>query len=487
MQRVSLTCKTQVFAIINDIFGDSIVKIVEAYGNGEEEYMSLRKELEYCPQLVAAAAIAQYFITAVFFWMACEGVHLYYRPKKSVAVVLNKPRSKYITKLSVVGWGMPLLFTVIVLIVEATTGKGYTLNFEYAQSSILETNFWVFLDSTMYYVFILMPFVIIWLFNLGSNLNKSLINSQSNVVKTFQRISNFLSMSQPDKRKSTQTRINPPKLSRNVSNNATKNHQKRLQGMIGLLTILGGAQILMLLLANPSSNDNTLAYIFIILNGLQGVFIFIFYVLLREEVLKLLGFAIKPKIAKTSVGQKRSGMTDSSFFDPATPISDIPEEKFFQAISQKSSSNISTRPLGSPKLLRNRHVFWKSPTIRPETAGIEFKIRFIYLKLTNKKYAFLILKRWKPRQVGKRPESWGDIAPRKTYCQNYKLGASQFWLRKRLNYRRSSTMKVNSQKVFSCRKPSNTTANIFKNAKRRISGFVLLVVVIATKIPRRNF
>ena len=80
-------------------------------------------------------------------------------------------------------------------------------------------------------------------------------------------------MSQPDKRKSTQTRISPPKLSRNVSNNATKNHQKRLQGMIGLLTILGGAQILMLLLANPSSNENTLAYIFIILNGLQGCFL----------------------------------------------------------------------------------------------------------------------------------------------------------------------------------------------------------------------
>jgi len=104
-----------------------------------------------------------------------DSVFLDFRPKKSVAVVLNKPRSKYITKLSVVGWGMPLLFTVIVLIVEATTGKGYTLNFEYAQSSILETNFWVFLDSTMYYVFILMPFVIIWLFNLGSNLNKCLL------------------------------------------------------------------------------------------------------------------------------------------------------------------------------------------------------------------------------------------------------------------------------------------------------------------------
>merc|ERR1712037_607949 len=90
----------------------------------------------------------------------------------------------------------------------------------------------------------------------------------------------------------------------------------------------------------------------------------------REEVLKLLGFTIKQKTQKPSIGQKRSGMTDSSFFDPATPVSEIPEEKFFQAISQKSSSNISTRPLTSqsPKLVRNRHVFWKSPTIRPETA-----------------------------------------------------------------------------------------------------------------------
>ena len=79
--------------------------------------------------------------------------------------MLNKPRSKYITKLSVVGWGMPLLFTVIVLIVEATTGKGYKLNFEYARDEDLETNFWIFLDDTMYYVFILTPFVLIWLFN----------------------------------------------------------------------------------------------------------------------------------------------------------------------------------------------------------------------------------------------------------------------------------------------------------------------------------
>ena len=72
---------------------------------------------------------------------------------------------------------MPLLFTVIVLIVEATTGKGYKLNFEYAQSSFLETNFWVFLDTTMFYVFILTPFVIIWLFNLGSKLMIIKLNS----------------------------------------------------------------------------------------------------------------------------------------------------------------------------------------------------------------------------------------------------------------------------------------------------------------------
>ena len=80
-------------------------------------------------------------------------------------------------------------------------------------------------------------------------------------------------MNQSDKRKSNQTRISPPKLSRNLSNNAVKNHQKRLQGMIGLLTILGGALIMMILLANPDSNENSLAYIFIILNGLQGFFI----------------------------------------------------------------------------------------------------------------------------------------------------------------------------------------------------------------------
>ena len=79
-------------------------------------------------------------------------------------------------------------------------------------------------------------------------------------------------MKQEDKKKSNQPPIGQPKLSRNLSNNATKNHQKRLQGMIGLLTILGGAQIMMLLLADPSSNNNALAYIFIILNGLQGAY-----------------------------------------------------------------------------------------------------------------------------------------------------------------------------------------------------------------------
>ncbi|CAG5083811.1 Oidioi.mRNA.OKI2018_I69.PAR.g10469.t1.cds [Oikopleura dioica] len=125
---------------------------------------------------------------------------------------------------------------------------------------------------------------------------------------------------------------------------------------------------MMLLLADPSSNNNALSFIFIILNGLQGVFIFIFYVLLREDVLKTMGFAIKPRKEKPTITQKRSGLTDSSILDQ-TPSTEIPEEKFFQAISQKSSSNISTKPIGnSPKLLRNRHVFWKSPTIRPDTA-----------------------------------------------------------------------------------------------------------------------
>ncbi|CAG5083808.1 Oidioi.mRNA.OKI2018_I69.PAR.g10468.t1.cds [Oikopleura dioica] len=190
----------------NDTIGDSIGDVVEAYRIGDDEWMKLRYEMNYCPQLVTAAAFAQYFITAVFFWMACEGVHLYY----SVAVVLNKPRSKYITKLSVVGWGMPLLFTVIVLIVEATTGKGYKLNFEYARDEAIETNFWIFLDDTMdqnFYVeklsgyffdLFLIPYFIMVMFGMVLS---ALINSQSNVVKTFQRISNFLSMKPDEKRK----------------------------------------------------------------------------------------------------------------------------------------------------------------------------------------------------------------------------------------------------------------------------------------------
>ena len=44
----------------------------------------MRYEMNYCPELVTAAAFAQYFITAVFFWMACEGVHLYYRNGRQV-------------------------------------------------------------------------------------------------------------------------------------------------------------------------------------------------------------------------------------------------------------------------------------------------------------------------------------------------------------------------------------------------------------------
>ncbi|CBY16018.1 unnamed protein product, partial [Oikopleura dioica] len=90
---------------------------------------------------------------------------------------------------------------------------------------------------------------------------------------------------------------------------------------------------------------------------------------------------------------------------------------------------------------------------------LSIRFQYNFNKISEKLW---LVKSWKQRQVGKRPENCGDLAPRKTYCQNNKLGSSQFWLRKRPNYRRSSTMKVNSQKIFSCRKPSYTTANIFK-------------------------
>jgi len=56
-------------------------------------------EFNNCAPGVWLAAIAHYFMVAVFTWMAAEGVHCYF----NVVAVLSRPRHKYLTKLSILG------------------------------------------------------------------------------------------------------------------------------------------------------------------------------------------------------------------------------------------------------------------------------------------------------------------------------------------------------------------------------------------------
>ncbi|RVE74884.1 hypothetical protein OJAV_G00026660 [Oryzias javanicus] len=187
------------------------------------------------------ALALHYSLLATFSWMALEGFHLYLLLVK----VFNIYTSRYLLKISVIGWGVP---AVIVSIVVSINKEFYGL------SNVNSSTVCFLTDDTVKLVTTLGLFALLFVFN----------------TVMFSVTVRFLITTK------NQTNFGPVK----------KNRMQDMGMLLFLITLLGIGWGFIFFSFGPLGTPAL--YIFCILNSLQGLFIFLYFVLTLRKIKDLM-------------------------------------------------------------------------------------------------------------------------------------------------------------------------------------------------------
>ncbi|XP_064628350.1 adhesion G-protein coupled receptor G2-like isoform X7 [Lineus longissimus] len=185
----------------------------------------------------AVAVLLHYFLLAGFTWMGVEAFYMYL----ALVRVFRPYFSKLILKCCLVGWGLPLV------IVSITIGVNKTDNYYLKGGQIC----WI--RDIPFYGAIVAPVCAILIVNIIAFIM---------VIRQLHRLTERKKLTKMDK--------------------AHTSTMTQLRGAVSVLVLLG----LTWLFAFLSIGDASLAfaYIFAILNTLQGLWVFVFYCLLKKDV-----------------------------------------------------------------------------------------------------------------------------------------------------------------------------------------------------------
>ncbi|XP_075342884.1 adhesion G-protein coupled receptor G4 [Odontesthes bonariensis] len=252
---------------------------------------------------VAVAATLHYFLLASFTWMGLEAVNMYF----ALVKVFNVYVPSYILKFCAVGWGIPLGICILVLIVnrEAYGSHLYTDTRSALQPLDNSDNFCWIQDDVTFYVSVVAYAALLFLFNIGVF-----------VVVLIQI---------------RQMRFNSPAGTR-------RGLLHDLKGVASLTLLLGLTWTLGLFTWGPGRM--VLLYMFSGLNTLQGLFIFLFHCLMKENVRKQ--WRIHLCFGRFRLEEHSEWSNSASVRVQAKPKENLPRATIPSVRSVKSSSTEST-------------------------------------------------------------------------------------------------------------------------------------------------
>ncbi|XP_013877695.1 adhesion G-protein coupled receptor G4 [Austrofundulus limnaeus] len=198
---------------------------------------------------VAVASILHYFLLASFTWMGLEAVNMYF----ALIKVFNAYVPSYILKFCILGWGIPLVICIIVHIVnqDAYGSHLYKNNQTTLESLDNSENFCWLQDDVTFYVSVVAYAALVFLFNIGI------------FVVVLIQIRHM--------------RVNSPAGTR-------RGLMQDLKGVASLTFLLGLTWTVGFFTWGPVRI--ILLYLFSGLNTLQGLFVFLFHCLMKENVRK---------------------------------------------------------------------------------------------------------------------------------------------------------------------------------------------------------
>ncbi|XP_074468028.1 adhesion G-protein coupled receptor G4 isoform X2 [Sebastes fasciatus] len=252
---------------------------------------------------VAAASMLHYFLLASFTWMGLEAVNMYF----ALVKVFNVYVPSYILKFCALGWGIPLVICILVLIVnrEAYGSHLYTDVQQSLPPLDNSDNFCWLQDDVTFYVSVVAYAVLVFLFNIAV------------FVVVLIQIRHM--------------RVNSPAGIRSGL-------MHDLKGVASLTLLLGLTWTVGFFTVGPARV--VLLYLFSVLNTLQGLFIFLFHCLMKENVRKQ--WRIHLCFGRFRLEEYSEWSNSASVGFTAKPKSNPPRAPVPSVGSVKSSSTAST-------------------------------------------------------------------------------------------------------------------------------------------------
>ncbi|XP_078493252.1 uncharacterized protein LOC101242091 [Ciona intestinalis] len=210
-------------------------------------YLSLTPAYYYnSKSCVAVSVLLHYFLLSALTWMGLEALNMYI----ALIRVFNTYYRKYILKMSLVGWGVPLIIVVIALCLHFLTEPVYIPMDDYKIC-------WI--RKEVFYGCLVAPFALIFAFNciIFCLVLAQLLGLRSRKLK------------HRDSRK-------------NHRKSSKHENGRRLRGAIGLMALLGITWGLAFVSIGEASLP--LSYLFVIFNSTQGFWVFIFHCVLKKDI-----------------------------------------------------------------------------------------------------------------------------------------------------------------------------------------------------------
>ncbi|XP_056267236.1 adhesion G-protein coupled receptor G2, partial [Pseudoliparis swirei] len=194
---------------------------------------------------ISTAWFLHYFLLVTFTWMGLEAVHMY----QALVKVFNSHISRYMLKLSLVGWGVPMIVVIIVIAIDK---DNYGLVSYGGFSDGTSDGFCWLKNDIAFYVAVVAYFCVIFVFNIAMFIV---------VLVQLCRLK----------------RQNP----HNMQHRTTLQDVRSVAGIMILLGLTWGFAFFAW-----GPLNLPFMYLFAIFNSLQGFFIFLFYCAVKENVRK---------------------------------------------------------------------------------------------------------------------------------------------------------------------------------------------------------
>ncbi|XP_053932056.1 adhesion G-protein coupled receptor G4 isoform X2 [Cuculus canorus] len=276
---------------------------------------------------ITVAVLLHYFLLAAFTWMCLESVHLYL----ALVKVFNVYVPKYILKCCIAGWGIPAIVITIVLIIN----KDF-----YGNGSLLEnnplSNFCWIQENLVFYTSVVAYVFLIFLMNTAMFITV-LLQIQSMKSRTQER-SRFWKRS----------------------------FLQDLKSAFSLMFLLGLTWGFVFFAWGPVRIF--FLYLFSIFNTLQGLFIFVFHCLMKEEVVKQCRIHFCCGRFRLSNYSDWSGSSATSGSTPRHSNQKSPSQALWNLNCNRTSStsNGSDFPSRTPPDFRIAEVHYNPSAVPPE-------------------------------------------------------------------------------------------------------------------------